>query len=175
MAGPFIGEWIEHQTLTYLYRYEFDQSDDTTTDQTASEEQDRDDSALQKAEIKRSVTPPRKIRPLDLRVQFNRLAEIWKRDTAHLSNITRRAMHPAYQRIIGMGSGAVPLILEEFRKGQLDDWFWALSAITGENPITADLAGNVEGMAEAWLRWGRATGYLNDSTEHLRPDSQTSE
>ena len=175
MPGTFTGEWIEHYTVTDLYRCEFDQDDDTTTDQTTSEEEVRDDSALQKVEIKESITPPRKIQSLHLRAQFTRLADLWKRDTAHLSNITRRAMHPAYQRIICMGHEAVPFMLEEFRKGQLDDWFWALSAITGENPITEGIAGDVEDMAEAWLQWGRTKGYLNDSTQHLRPGSQTSE
>lgn len=57
-----------------------------------------------------------------------------------------------------MGAGVVPLILYDLKTSR-DDWFWALSAITGENPITEADAGNVPKMTEAWLRWGRAKGY----------------
>jgi hypothetical protein len=92
------------------------------------------------------------------RQRFDRLAEKWKKETGHLSKVTRRCTHPAYQEIIAMGAAAVPLILCELKKSR-DDWFWALSAITGENPITEADAGNVPKMTEAWLRWGRAKGY----------------
>jgi hypothetical protein len=57
-----------------------------------------------------------------------------------------------------MGMGVVPLVLKHLKSSQ-DDWFWALSAITGDNPITESDAGNVTRMTEAWLRWGRAKGY----------------
>jgi hypothetical protein len=114
-----------------------------------------------------------KIRRRTAQEQFYQLANTWKQETGHLSNITTRAMHPAYQRIIGMGKEAIPLILEEFRKGKLDDWFWALYAITGDNPIAEEIAGDMDKMAEAWLQWGRETGYLSDSIPQMRPSSQT--
>jgi hypothetical protein len=114
-----------------------------------------------------------KIRRSNIQQQFTQLANTWKQETAHQSNITTRAMHPAYQRIIGMGRDALPFILEEFRKGELDDWFWALYAITGENPITEEMAGDMDKMAEAWLQWGRDAGYLSDSIQQMKPSSQT--
>ena len=92
------------------------------------------------------------------RQRFDRLAQKWKKETGHLSKVTRRCTHPAYQEIIGMGVAVVPLILHELKESR-DDWFWALSAITSENPITEADAGNVLKMTEAWLRWGRAKGY----------------
>ena len=72
--------------------------------------------------------------------------------------MAKKAVHPAYQGIIGLGDAALPCILEELKK-EPRDWFWALSAITGENPIPESSAGKVEEMAEAWLRWGREQGY----------------
>lgn len=92
--------------------------------------------------------------------KFNLLKEQWKRDTRHLSNISQKAMHHAYQRIIGMGEPAVALILEDLRDNGPDNWFWALHAITGENPITKDIAGYMDKMTEAWLEWGMKEGYL---------------
>lgn len=90
--------------------------------------------------------------------RFDRLAESWKEETGHLSNITKKCTHPAYQEIIGLGMGAVPLILCDLKSSH-DDWFWALSAITGENPISENDAGKVNKMTEAWLLWGKAKGY----------------
>ena len=89
---------------------------------------------------------------------FHALAEQWKQETAHLSNMAKKALHPAYQEIIGMGAGAVPLLLGELRR-EPDDWFWALHAITGANPVPAVSRGNLHAMAEAWLQWGLEKGY----------------
>jgi hypothetical protein len=69
------------------------------------------------------------------------------------------AMLKPYQRIIGMGWPVVPLILEELRR-EPDQWFWALEAITEENPVGAADAGNVRRMAQAWIAWGVSQGLL---------------
>ena len=36
-----------------------------------------------------------------------------------------------------------------------DHWFWALQAITGENPVPATGRGNLERMTEARLEWAK--------------------
>jgi hypothetical protein len=91
--------------------------------------------------------------------RFSELAEIWRRETGHLSSVSAKSMHPAYQRIIGIGSRVVPLIMAELA-GRADHWFWALRAITGEDPVAPDYAGDVERMRQAWLRLGRERGWL---------------
>jgi hypothetical protein len=90
--------------------------------------------------------------------QFDALAERWRKETAHDSNMAKRALHPAYQEIIGMGECAVPLLLAELQR-EPDDWFWALHAITGANPVPQASRGNLQAMADAWLRWGVEKGY----------------
>jgi len=69
------------------------------------------------------------------------------------------SLHPAYQQIIGMGRSAIPLLLDELQQ-EPDHWFWALSAITGEDPVPLHMRGNVAGMTESWLKWGREHGWL---------------
>jgi hypothetical protein len=92
------------------------------------------------------------------RAPFHALAERWKKETAHQSNVAKKALNPAYQEIIGMGERAVPLLLAELHR-EPDDWFWALHAITGANPVPLASRGNLCAMAEAWIQWGREKGY----------------
>ena len=94
-----------------------------------------------------------------LEQQFCLLAEQWARETGMLSSISKKAMHPTYQRIIGMGDKAVRPILRRLQE-RPDHWFWALSAITGENPVPQESAGNLRQMADAWILWGRRRGYI---------------
>jgi hypothetical protein len=90
--------------------------------------------------------------------RFQILVQQWKKETAHLSNISKKALHPAYQEIIGMGKAVVPLLLTELRR-EPDDWFWALHAITGAKPVPPEGRGNLKDMAAAWLQWGLDQGY----------------
>jgi hypothetical protein len=68
-----------------------------------------------------------------LALKFKILAARWERETAHLSVLKRKVLHPAYQEIIGMGPPAVPLILEELSE-RPNHWMWALRSITGQDP-----------------------------------------
>lgn len=90
---------------------------------------------------------------------FRELLESWRRETWFLSHIQQRVLHPAYQRIIGMGWAAVPFILRELEQ-RPDHLLWALQAITGEDPAqhTHDLTSGVA----AWVQWGRDRGLLTN-------------
>lgn len=98
--------------------------------------------------------------PADVRSRFQRLTAEWKEQSRFLSNTAQMALLRPYQRIIGMGLPVVPLILEELQRDH-DQWFWALEAITEENPVPPDAQGNVRRMAEAWIDWGRRQGLLH--------------
>jgi hypothetical protein len=84
--------------------------------------------------------------------RFHRLTEAWRASRGPASTVAKIAMHPAYQQIIGMGVDALPLILRELER-EPDHWFWALEAITGENPVPPTDRGRLNEMARAWLRW----------------------
>jgi len=58
-----------------------------------------------------------------------------------------------------MGPKAVPLIFAELQH-EPDHWFWALEAITGENPVPKRSVGDIEASARAWVEWGRRSGLL---------------
>jgi len=96
--------------------------------------------------------------PQRLFAQFDELKTRWQNETEHLSSPTEIALHPAYQRIIGLGPQAIPLILNELDR-QPHQWFWALKAITGEDPVPKSDRGRVAAMARAWLAWGDENGW----------------
>lgn len=90
-------------------------------------------------------------------VRFNHLAAQWIQETAALSSPIAMAMNPNYQQIIGMGPDVVPLILQRLSE-KYEHWFWALEAITAENPIHPEHVGYVKLMAQDWLNWGIVKG-----------------
>lgn len=94
------------------------------------------------------------------REHFERLRRAWKDETAHLSIIRSKSMHPTYQRIIGMGERALRPIFESMSR-KPDFWFWALESITGEDPVPRGSRGDLKAETEHWLVWARLHGYLN--------------
>src|SRR5688500_4731850 len=103
--------------------------------------------------------PARLAERLTTEERFRRLTAEWKQQSGYLSDSRKMAMLRPYQAIIGMGLPVVPLILEELRR-EPDHWFWALEAITGENPIPEEARGYVEKMAAAWVEWGKREGVI---------------
>jgi hypothetical protein len=98
-------------------------------------------------------------RDAEIRNRFDRLAAEWKQQSRYLSNTAQMAMLRPYQRIIGLGWAAVPLILQELER-EPDHWFWALESITDENPVPPEVAGKIDLMAQAWIEWGKRHGLL---------------
>ena len=89
-------------------------------------------------------------------VKFHRLAEQWYRETGMISMIHKKSMHPAYQRIIGMGKDALPFIFQELKKKRAH-WLWALSAIIDDD--VAKPEATLSEAVEAWIKWGEDHGY----------------
>jgi hypothetical protein len=95
----------------------------------------------------------------DLEPLFRALADQWRAETAYHSFAHQYALHPAYQRIIGMGPAVVPLILEELRRAH-GQWFWALRSITGVDPVPDEDKGDVRKSEAAWVAWGQRHGLI---------------
>lgn len=95
-------------------------------------------------------------------VKFQGLRRQWVEERGAKASVLEMAMLPSYQNIIGMGEEAVPLILAQLQsEGEKPDhWFWALGAITRDNPVSPQYRGRVREMAKAWLEWGANKGYV---------------
>jgi hypothetical protein len=94
-----------------------------------------------------------------IEVEFNRLLDKWREERSAASSfVVVNATHPAYQRIIGMGPRVLPFIVRELERKN-DHWYWALKAISGEDPVTPESRGRMREMRDAWLRWAREKHY----------------
>lgn len=94
----------------------------------------------------------------ELMAQFQQLAFEWKSATAGLSSPRAIIEHPAYPQIIAMGEPILPLIFRDLQDNG-GWWYPALRTLTGANPVPADVQGQPELNAAAWLCWGQANGY----------------
>lgn len=90
---------------------------------------------------------------------FETLRDKWKEENRFTPSVRDMCTSESYQRIIGMGEDVIPLILEELKEDP-DHWFWALEAITGENPVEESHQGSLENMAHDWVAWGEEQGYI---------------
>lgn len=89
--------------------------------------------------------------------RFQALAARWREECGHLSSIREMIIHPAYQQIIGMGPAVLPHLLAELAR-RPGHWFWALTVITGEDPVRQEHRGIVRAMAGDWLEWAETRG-----------------
>lgn len=93
-------------------------------------------------------------------LRFQGLVIAWRQERGAMSSITESVVCPAYQSILGMGPVAIPFLIATLRSegDELDQWFWALKAITGADPVREEDRGDFVAMANAWLRWAEDQG-----------------
>ena len=94
----------------------------------------------------------------NLEHKFQELVALWKQERGPYSSSARLTEHPAYQQIIALGKPVIPLLLRELER-EPDHWFRGLHALTGANPVPPGSQGNIQAMADAWLRWGKEQGF----------------
>ena len=95
----------------------------------------------------------------EIAVEFSELANRWHRETGMYSLSIQKTSHPAYLRIVGMGSRAIPFILKDLRQHG-GHWYQALESILGYSPVQIDEPGNIRQIKAQWLAWGHRAGHL---------------
>ena len=91
---------------------------------------------------------------LTLAQKFEILKSQWRAETQFQSSIVMIIANNNYQDIIRLGRHALPFILRELSI-QPNHWFYALQEITCFNPVKTEDRGDVEKMANAWLKWAQ--------------------
>ncbi len=92
---------------------------------------------------------------------FQHLVTEWKQATLNTSSMTRMVLHPAYQRVVGIGPSVLPHLFAELQR-EPDWWFAALKAITGADPVPANERGDLMAMTRRWIAWGRTHGHVRE-------------
>ena len=93
----------------------------------------------------------------NVELEFYRLAENWKYETASLSSITKKTIHKDYLKIIEMGQDVLPFILRSLLE-DTDHWFVTLKKISKEDPIPA--GATFPDAVNGWLKWGQEKGLI---------------
>lgn len=96
--------------------------------------------------------------PGELEILFGELRAEWEDAFLFQSVTTAAVLNPAYQRIVGLGPAALPLILKALSEDGSSAWFWALRAIAGEDVAAG--SETVSDAVEAWLSWGQRHGLV---------------
>lgn len=87
-----------------------------------------------------------------VRRMFDQLKNEWKKATAYISDTGLIVSHPAYLKIIKLGTVVIDWIIEDLVETRCQ-WFEALEAITGQDPIAPDHYGAVNLMIQDWQDW----------------------
>ena len=87
--------------------------------------------------------------------QFQKLNRTWKDETLFSSDVSEIFNNNAYRSIINLGPMVLPLIIDDLKENN-SHWFYALEAITGENPISEDNRGKISLMKQDWLKWAES-------------------
>ena len=95
----------------------------------------------------------------ELARRFRQFATTWKNETGMYSVDTRKVAHPAYLKIVGMGSEVIPLIFQDLEEHG-GHWYQALEALLGFNPMDGIGGLSIRELKTMWLDWGRQHGYL---------------
>ena len=100
-------------------------------------------------------------------------------NTGHFSTIALITRHPAYDKILALGNGVIPVILAEFDKylqtDENDDFpgHWAmkvLRVLSGSEPEDKATPGVVIEMIQSWVKWGEKNGHLaKDRPKYPKP------
>ena len=81
------------------------------------------------------------------------LIEEYKKKSAHISNMSTAAQIPECQELIKLGVLCIPYIVDDMELGTGTDWHIVLATITGDNPITEEIAGRIPEMTVRWHKF----------------------
>lgn len=84
--------------------------------------------------------------------QVDEIIEDWLNQAEFVSSIDEMRLLPSYSTLIELGYAALPRIIASLSR---DPSMLGIAAadITGENPVTEEIRGDVRAMAGAWIGW----------------------
>ncbi len=89
---------------------------------------------------------------VQLKEKFEYYTSVWTNETMFSSSIHEIINNSAYRSIVGLGKDVIPFIIDELKKED-NHWFYALEALTGQNPIKKEHRGFIKLMKSDWIEW----------------------
>lgn len=89
-------------------------------------------------------------------IRAQRIPELiteYKKQTAILSGVHQIVKLPAYQELINLGILCIPYIVDDMENEAVTDWHPILVVVTGDNPITEEIAGRIPEMTVRWHKF----------------------
>lgn len=83
-----------------------------------------------------------------LEEEFEKLRESFRNETRY-SSYHDKISHPLYKQIMELGPGVVPLLKKELKVRPSKTWFWALTCLTGFDPVLEGLT--TKEACEVWI------------------------
>src|SRR5271156_3197187 len=80
--------------------------------------------------------------------EFARLATQWRLERNRLSSADDEICGESrvYQEVVGLGPRILRVLLRAIDQQEPEPWFWALAAISRENPVPSESQGNLSAM-----------------------------
>jgi hypothetical protein len=97
-----------------------------------------------------------------LKKRFDFYNSIWKNETIFSSSISEITNNSAYRSIIGLGQEVLPFIIDDLKTND-NHWFYALEALTGQNPIKENHKGIVPLMKNDWIEWAKENNLIDEN------------
>jgi hypothetical protein len=96
--------------------------------------------------------PTRPVPGSDISIVVNKLIEDWHKETLFMSSVDEMKSVNSFCKILDFGRSALPWIVHDLER-QPSLLILAAAEITGENPITEGIRGDIRAMAGAWVGW----------------------
>lgn len=94
-----------------------------------------------------------------LNKEFLELKEIWLMETMFDSGYASMVNHPAFLKIVSWGEDIIPSLVEDMVNAGTP-WYYALSIITDENPVSEDNMGKHKYVIEDWRGWAEQNCFI---------------
>jgi hypothetical protein len=97
-----------------------------------------------------------------LKKRFDFYNSIWQSETIFSSSVSEITNNSAYRSIIGLGQEVLPFIFDDLKNND-NHWFYALEALTGQNPIKEKHRGFIPLMKKDWIEWGKENNLTDEN------------
>ena len=97
----------------------------------------------------------------EIQEKFELYKTQWLENTKFSSTLREMEADENCQKIIELGNDAIPFIFKEIKNEKYARrWIIVLRKITDVNPIQYSNVGNMKGVVQDWIEWGKQNKHI---------------